>query len=36
MRIGMLGTGMVGAGLSTKLVQLGHEVKMGSRSGNNP
>ncbi|MDE1832858.1 MAG: NAD(P)-binding domain-containing protein [Candidatus Micrarchaeota archaeon] len=36
MRIGMLGTGMVGAGLSTKLVQLGHEVKMGSRSGDNP
>ncbi len=31
MKIGVLGTGMVGATLATKLVQLGHEVKMGSR-----
>ncbi|HVC58087.1 MAG TPA: NAD(P)-binding domain-containing protein [Candidatus Acidoferrales bacterium] len=36
MRIGMLGTGVVGAGLATKLVQLGHEVKMGSRDKNSP
>ena len=32
MRIGVLGTGMVGHALGTKLVQLGHEVKMGSRT----
>lgn len=35
MKIGMLGTGMVGETLGTKFVQLGHEVKMGSRSANN-
>jgi len=35
MRIGILGTGTVGSTLGTKLVQLGHEVKMGSRSANN-
>jgi 8-hydroxy-5-deazaflavin:NADPH oxidoreductase len=32
MRIGILGTGVVGKTLGTKLVQLGHEVRMGSRS----
>ena len=32
MRIGVLGTGMVGGAIGTKLVQLGHEVRMGSRS----
>ncbi|MBK6687631.1 MAG: NAD(P)-binding domain-containing protein [Deltaproteobacteria bacterium] len=32
MKIGILGTGMVGAGLGAKLVQLGHQVKMGSRT----
>jgi 8-hydroxy-5-deazaflavin:NADPH oxidoreductase len=32
MRIGILGTGDVGSRLGTKLVALGHEVKMGSRS----
>jgi 8-hydroxy-5-deazaflavin:NADPH oxidoreductase len=31
MKIGILGTGMVGKTLGTKLVSLGHEVKMGSR-----
>ena len=31
MRIGILGTGDVGARLGTKLVSLGHDVKMGSR-----
>ena len=31
MRIGVLGTGVVGQTLGTKLVQLGHEVMMGSR-----
>ena len=35
MKIGVLGTGMVGETLGTKLVQLGHEVKMGSRTANN-
>jgi predicted dinucleotide-binding enzyme len=36
MRIGILGTGMVGSTVGTKLVQLGHEVKMGSRTADNP
>ena len=35
MKIGILGTGMVGEALGTKLVQLGHDVKMGSRTANN-
>src|SRR5262249_17424507 len=35
MKIGILGTGMVGNALGTKLVQRGHEVTMGSRSPNN-
>src|SRR6266566_1021299 len=32
MRIGILGTGVVGKTLGTKLAKLGHEVRMGSRS----
>ncbi|MCI0630448.1 MAG: NAD(P)-binding domain-containing protein [Phycisphaerales bacterium] len=32
MKIGILGTGMVGATIATKLVALGHEVMMGSRN----
>jgi predicted dinucleotide-binding enzyme len=32
MRIAVLGTGVVGRTIATKLVQLGHEVTMGSRS----
>lgn len=32
MKIAILGTGAVGATLGTKLVSLGHEVRMGSRS----
>jgi 8-hydroxy-5-deazaflavin:NADPH oxidoreductase len=32
MKIGILGTGVVGNTLGTKLVQGGHEVRMGSRS----
>jgi 8-hydroxy-5-deazaflavin:NADPH oxidoreductase len=36
MRIGILGTGDVGSRLGTKLVSLGHEVKMGSRNAQNP
>ncbi len=35
MKIGVLGTGMVGEVIGTKLIQLGHEVKMGSRTANN-
>jgi len=35
MKIGIFGTGMVGATLGTKLTQLGHQVKMGSRTVNN-
>jgi len=34
-RVGILGTGVVGATLGSKLIQIGHEVKMGSRSANN-
>jgi predicted dinucleotide-binding enzyme len=32
MKIGMLGTGLVGMNLATKLVQTGHEVKIGART----
>jgi predicted dinucleotide-binding enzyme len=32
MRIGILGTGVVGKTLGTKLAKLGHEVRMGSRA----
>ncbi len=32
MKIGVLGTGTVGRTIATKLVELGHEVTMGSRS----
>ena len=35
MKIGILGTGMVGEAIATKLIQLGHEVQMGSRTANN-
>ncbi|HTY10153.1 MAG TPA: NAD(P)-binding domain-containing protein [Bacteroidota bacterium] len=35
MKIGVLGTGMVGKVIATKLVQLNHQVKMGSRTANN-
>lgn len=34
-KIGILGTGMVGATIGSKLVQLGYSVMMGSRSANN-
>jgi 8-hydroxy-5-deazaflavin:NADPH oxidoreductase len=34
-RIGVLGTGMVGHAIATKLVELGHEVRMGSRDAAN-
>jgi predicted dinucleotide-binding enzyme len=36
MRFGVLGTGTVGAAVGTKLVSLGHEVRMGSRDAANP
>jgi 8-hydroxy-5-deazaflavin:NADPH oxidoreductase len=35
MRIGILGTGTVGQTIGTRLVQLGHDVKLGSRSAAN-
>jgi predicted dinucleotide-binding enzyme len=35
MRIGVLGTGMVGQTIATKLVELGHDVTMGARSAGN-
>ncbi len=35
MKFGVLGTGMVGQALAGKLVELGHEVKMGSRQAGN-
>jgi 8-hydroxy-5-deazaflavin:NADPH oxidoreductase len=35
MKIGILGTGMVGNALGTKLVQKGHEVTIGSRNAKN-
>jgi predicted dinucleotide-binding enzyme len=36
MEIGVLGTGLVGRTISSKLVQLGHEVMLGSRDEANP
>ncbi len=36
MDFGILGTGVVGSTLGTKLVELGHRVKMGSRTADNP
>jgi predicted dinucleotide-binding enzyme len=35
MKIGVLGTGMVGSTIGTKLVSLSHDVKMGARSATN-
>src|SRR5947208_1024899 len=35
MKVGVLGTGSVGKTIGTKLVELGHEVTMGSRSATN-
>jgi predicted dinucleotide-binding enzyme len=34
MKIGILGTGMVGNTLATKLVKIGHQIMMGSRTAN--
>jgi len=36
MKIGVLGTGVTGQTIGTKLVQLGHDVMMGSRDEANP
>lgn len=36
MNLGVLGTGPVGRTIGTKLVELGHNVRMGSRTANNP
>jgi predicted dinucleotide-binding enzyme len=35
MKIGVFGTGSVGQTIATKLVELGHEVMLGSRTANN-
>ncbi len=35
MRVGVLGTGMVGTAIATKLIELGHKVRMGSREAGN-
>ena len=35
MKIGVLGTGVVGSAIGRKLVELGHEVRMGSREAGN-
>src|SRR5436309_15277738 len=35
MRVGVLGTGMVGQAIGSRLIELGHEVKMGSRQAHN-
>jgi hypothetical protein len=35
MKIAVLGTGTVGETIASKLIELGHEVKLGSRSANN-
>ena len=36
MKYGVLGTGNVARTIASKLIELGHEVMMGSRSGDNP
>ena len=36
MKIGVLGTGVVGQTIGSKLIQLGHEVMMGARDVDNP
>jgi predicted dinucleotide-binding enzyme len=36
MRVGVLGSGTVGEAIGTRLLELGHEVRMGSRSADGP
>jgi predicted dinucleotide-binding enzyme len=35
MKIGVLGTGMVGEALASKMIEIGHDVRMGSRTAGN-
>ena len=35
MKIGVLGTGMVGETIGSKLIEIGHQVRMGSRTASN-
>ena len=35
MKIGVLGTGMVGSAIATRLIEAGHEVRMGARDAGN-
>jgi predicted dinucleotide-binding enzyme len=35
MNIAVLGTGMVGTAIGSRLVELGHKVRMGSRAAGN-
>ena len=35
MKLGVLGTGIVGNTIGAKLISLGHEVKMGARAATN-
>ncbi|MGE5413628.1 MAG: NADPH-dependent F420 reductase [Syntrophomonadaceae bacterium] len=35
MKIGVLGTGMVGSAIGTRLIEAGHEVRMGARDAGN-
>jgi predicted dinucleotide-binding enzyme len=35
MKVGIIGTGVVGSAIGTRMVQVGHEVMMGSRTANN-
>ena len=35
MKVGVLGTGSVGTAIGTRLIELGHEVRMGSRQAGN-
>ena len=35
MKYAVLGTGMVGHSLASKLAELGHEVRMGARTADN-
>ncbi len=35
MRIGVLGTGMVGKAIATRAIEVGHDVRMGSRTADN-
>ncbi len=35
MKVAVLGTGMVGVAIATRLVELGHDVRMGSRTADN-